>query len=118
MVQRTVPLAKLTLPRLYRPVPRDRLFLHFDESRAHPVIWVTGPSGIGKTTLIASYIRPLSNRSLSEDGAVIRFDLPGGASLSAAEPFDGFEHLTAHLGARYRVPRRLHFHPHPYAFRV
>ena len=57
-------------------------------------------------------------RSRSEDHPVIRFVCLCSASLGAAQPFDGFEQLTAHLGAGYRAPRRLYFHPHPYAFRV
>jgi LuxR family transcriptional regulator, maltose regulon positive regulatory protein len=49
--------AKLTLPRLYAPVARARLYEKLDAARAHPVIWITAPPGAGKTTLVAAYLQ-------------------------------------------------------------
>lgn len=49
-------LAKLSRPRLYDAVPRERLFTLLDEHRKHPAIWIAAPPGAGKTTLLASYV--------------------------------------------------------------
>jgi LuxR family transcriptional regulator, maltose regulon positive regulatory protein len=49
-------LAKLTRPRLYGSVPRARLFQRLDERRQHPLLWINGPPGAGKTSLVASYV--------------------------------------------------------------
>jgi LuxR family transcriptional regulator, maltose regulon positive regulatory protein len=50
-----MPLAKLSRPALRRIQPRPRLFRHLDEGvRAGPV-WVVGPAGSGKTTLVAGW---------------------------------------------------------------
>lgn len=49
-------LAKLSRPRLYDAVPRERLFLQLDGLRSHPVVWIAAPPGAGKTTLVASWL--------------------------------------------------------------
>jgi LuxR family transcriptional regulator, maltose regulon positive regulatory protein len=48
-------LAKLSRPRLYDALPRERLFSLLDQKRKHPAVWVYGPPGAGKTVLVASY---------------------------------------------------------------
>ncbi len=50
-------LAKTTRPRLAGVFPRKRLFRALDRNMKRPVIWVQGPPGAGKTTLVASYIQ-------------------------------------------------------------
>ncbi|WP_207680905.1 BTAD domain-containing putative transcriptional regulator [Desulfonema magnum] len=49
-------LTKITRPALSGIFPRNRLFELLDRVRGRPIIWVTGPPGCGKTTLVSSYI--------------------------------------------------------------
>lgn len=65
MPSRTAALAKLTPPRLHAITRRKRLFSLVDEKhRHHPLIWVAGPPGAGKTSLIASYLVEQKPRTL------------------------------------------------------
>ena len=56
MPKKSQQLAKLSRPRLYDALPRERLFALLDEKRKHPAIWIAGPPGAGKTTLVGSYL--------------------------------------------------------------
>jgi len=38
-------------------VQRERLFRLLDKSDANPVVWISGPVGSGKTTLVSSYLQ-------------------------------------------------------------
>jgi len=52
-------IAKVTRPTLPDIFPRKRLFDLLDDLRKRPIIWVSGPPGCGKTTLVGSYIENL-----------------------------------------------------------
>ena len=47
---------KITPPKLKRVLPRHRLFEQFDRARDTQVIWLSGPAGAVKSTLVASYL--------------------------------------------------------------
>ena len=49
-------LPKITRPGISGVLRRERLFRQLDKSRKQPVIWIAGPAGSGKTTLVSSYL--------------------------------------------------------------
>lgn len=59
-----VSLAKTTRPSFAGILTRERLFARLDAARANRVIWLTGPPGAGKTSLIATYLERRKSRSL------------------------------------------------------
>jgi ATP/maltotriose-dependent transcriptional regulator MalT/DNA-binding SARP family transcriptional activator len=56
MTRRRHAIAKLTRPRLASAVPRERLFARLDQLSSRSLIWVSGPAGCGKTTLVSTYL--------------------------------------------------------------
>ncbi|MDW7773720.1 MAG: BTAD domain-containing putative transcriptional regulator [Desulfobulbaceae bacterium] len=51
-------MAKITVPKSYAGLlHRDRLYNKLDAEKEKHLIWVAGPGGCGKTTLISSYIQ-------------------------------------------------------------
>lgn len=49
-------LAKITQPSAVGILSRRRLFQRLDRASSRPILWVSGPPGSGKTSLIASYL--------------------------------------------------------------
>ncbi len=56
MKKRSPTFAKVTRPIPTGVYPRERLFDLLDRTRNRPVIWISGPPGCGKTTLVTSYL--------------------------------------------------------------
>lgn len=61
MTRNVSPVAKISRPVLGAPFPRKRLFRLLDRALLRPVVWISGPAGCGKTTLV--------NGALSARGA-------------------------------------------------
>jgi LuxR family transcriptional regulator, maltose regulon positive regulatory protein len=84
----TPQLAKISRPRLFNVVARERLFALLDANRGRPLIWIAAPPGSGKTALVASY---LEARAL----AGIWYQVDTGDS----DPGSFFVHLSLAAGA-------------------
>jgi ATP/maltotriose-dependent transcriptional regulator MalT len=56
ITQERASIAKITRPKIKLILHRKRLFKLLDASRNHPITWISGPAGCGKTSLIASYL--------------------------------------------------------------
>jgi LuxR family maltose regulon positive regulatory protein len=57
-------LGKLMPPRLGRVFDRERLFALLDTRFEAPGVWIAGPPGVGKTTLVATYFEARSVQTL------------------------------------------------------
>ena len=64
--RKTLPqLAKLTAPRLPKVVERLHLYRQLDQMlKLRPIVWIVGAPGMGKTTLVNSYLRARKNKPL------------------------------------------------------
>src|SRR5271157_2278251 len=56
--------AKISRPWSDGVLPRERLFERLDNSLKHPILWITGPPGAGKTSLVTSWLEARRMRSL------------------------------------------------------
>ncbi|MGE5299585.1 MAG: hypothetical protein ACM3MB_01305 [Acidobacteriota bacterium] len=54
--KREVSTVKISRPKVSVVAPRPRLFNLLDAGRNKPVMWISGPAGSGKTTLVASWL--------------------------------------------------------------
>jgi ATP/maltotriose-dependent transcriptional regulator MalT/DNA-binding SARP family transcriptional activator len=101
--------AKLTRPAAGGLVRRERLFRLLDESLRRKLVWVSGPGGAGKTSLVSTYLETRRMRSLwyqvdSRDADVATFFhylRQAGQGRGAREPLPAFapEHDGAGLDA-------------------
>jgi LuxR family transcriptional regulator, maltose regulon positive regulatory protein len=71
-------LAKTTRPTLSMVLNRERIFKKLDNKKDAKAVWITGPPGSGKTTLIASYLSAQNSTSLwyqfdSDDADIATF---------------------------------------------
>ncbi len=55
-MQERPPTTKITRPTVSGVFQRERLFRLLDDGRKRTVVWVSGPAGSGKTTLVSSYL--------------------------------------------------------------
>lgn len=104
--------AKLSPPRPQNAVARERLFDWIDAQQGrNGAIWIVGPPGAGKTTLVASYCQARKLRCLwyrldADDNDLGRFfaffghaaDAIGIKSQKAQRPIFEAEHLRQPLG--------------------
>ncbi|HHH36691.1 MAG TPA: hypothetical protein ENK48_07670 [Gammaproteobacteria bacterium] len=93
-------LAKLTRPEAGEALPRERLFARLDAARNCPVVWISGPAGAGKTTLVSSYIQSRKCRSLW-------YQLDAGDGDMASLAYYIGEGLKAVVGRHVSVPPSL-----------
>ncbi len=63
-MNKTASLAKISRPVFKTVLMRERLFSRLDVLRDVPVLWISGPPGSGKTTLVSSYIESRGMQSL------------------------------------------------------
>lgn len=56
MRESSMSINKITRPSVSGILPRERLFSLMDDALMRPAVWISGPGGSGKSTLVASYL--------------------------------------------------------------
>lgn len=116
---RQTALGKVRRPRLGRVFERERLFAELDAGAAAPGTWIVGPPGMGKTTLVATYLQARATPCLwlqldAGDGdpatfvhfllAAVTFEAPRRPLRMAAPSTDDLRDFPAYIR---RMIRRL-----------
>lgn len=99
-------LAKLTAPTLPLVLERPRLYRRLDQARRKSIVWISGPPGAGKTTLIAAYLRSRRLRPFwynidERDGDLATFFHYLGLGTQSVAP--RFRHPLPHLTPEYAL---------------
>ena len=87
-------LGKLRRPRLGRVFDRTRLFADLDAAASAPGTWISGPPGMGKTTLVATYLQAAATPCLwlqldpgdADPATFVHFLLAAAAAAQSAPP--------------------------------
>ena len=90
------PIAKITRPLLPEVLARPRLFKLLKRALRRSIVWVSGPAGAGKTTLVASYLAAAA-------GMILWYQVDG----SDTDPEAFFFYLSlavGHLMPRGKTP--------------
>jgi ATP/maltotriose-dependent transcriptional regulator MalT/DNA-binding SARP family transcriptional activator len=90
-IQASLAPAKLTRPATTGSLARERLYQEFDRSLERPIVWVAGPAGSGKTTLVSSYVEARGASCLwyqmdSDDSDLASFFYYLGRAVQMADP--------------------------------
>ena len=84
--------AKITRPQPARALVRTRLYQRLNDARPYPVVWIGGPPGAGKTTLVSSYLE-------SQGSTGIWYQVDAGDE----DPAMFFHYMS--VAARHAAPR-------------